>query len=193
MTHHFDPASEWPRMLAGSVSIGQGSQLTSAKLTARDPAGCSLFIGAKSNIEAHIVFEKSLAKISIGSQTHIGGGTLLDAACGIDIGDDVLIAFDVLIMDHDSHSIHFAERKSDVSDWIQGKKDWSKVRMLPVVIGNKAWIGARAIILKGVTIGEGAIVGAGSVVSKDVPAWTIVAGNPARIVRELSEEERKSQ
>ena len=60
----------------------------------------------------------------------------------------------------------------------------------PIVIKDKAWIGFNSIILKGVTIGEGAIVGAGSVVTKDVPPYTIVAGNPARIVREIPENER---
>jgi acetyltransferase-like isoleucine patch superfamily enzyme len=62
--------------------------------------------------------------------------------------------------------------------------------MAPIRICRGAWIGARSIILKGVTIGEGAIVGAGSVVTRDVPAFTIVAGNPARILRELATDER---
>ena len=52
----------------------------------------------------------------------------------------------------------------------------------PIVINSQAWIAARAIVLPGVTIGEGAVVGAGAVVAKDVPPWVIVAGNPARIV-----------
>lgn len=55
---------------------------------------------------------------------------------------------------------------------------------LGVVIGNDVWVGTRAIILHGVTIGEGAVVGAGSVVTKDVPKYSIVAGNPARVIRE---------
>lgn len=53
------------------------------------------------------------------------------------------------------------------------------------ICSNKVWIGFNAIILKGVTIGEGAIVAAGAVVTKDVPAWTVVAGNPAVVVKKL--------
>ena len=55
----------------------------------------------------------------------------------------------------------------------------------PVAIGNNVWIGCKAIILKGVTIGEGAVVAAGSVVTKDVAPFTLVAGNPARVIREV--------
>lgn len=186
-----DPVQEWPRLLEGRVSLEAGTSLSGAKLAVRDPAGCSLSIGADSNVEASLAFEKADAQIRIGSRTHIGSGTLLLAAHLIDIGDDVLVAFDALITDHNSHSLCFAERSNDVRDWIQGRKDWSRVPMLPVKIGNKAWIGARAIILKGLTIGEGAVVGAGSVVTKDVPDWTIVAGNPARIIRPLTAEERR--
>ncbi len=138
-----------------------------------------------------MVFEKDAAQIWIGSRTHAGSGTIVAAAQSIEIGDDVLIAFDALITDHNSHSLSFAERSRDVRDWISGRKDWSRVPTAAVKIGNKAWIGARAIILKGVTIGEGAVVGAGSVVTKDVPAWTIAAGNPARIIRPLTDEERR--
>jgi acetyltransferase-like isoleucine patch superfamily enzyme len=165
--------------------------LSGARLAVREPAGCSLSIGSGGNIEASLVFEKCSARITVGSRTHVGGGTILAAACNIEIGDDVLVAFDALITDHNSHSLCFAERSNDVRAWIRGSKDWSHVPMAPVKIGNKVWIGARAIILKGVTIGEGAVVGAGSVVTKDVPAWTIVAGNPARTIRLLTEEERK--
>lgn len=186
-----DPFREWRRLLGAPVSIGTGTNLSGAKLAVRDPTGCSLSIGADSNIETSLVFEKDSAQIRIGSRTHLGSGTIVGAAQLIEIGDDVLIAFDVLITDHNSHSLGFAERSNDVREWIQGRKDWSSVPMAPVKIGNKAWIGARAIILKGVTVGEGAVVGAGSVVTKDVPDWTIVAGNPARIIRALTEEERR--
>jgi acetyltransferase-like isoleucine patch superfamily enzyme len=60
----------------------------------------------------------------------------------------------------------------------------------PIIIEDDAWIGFNSIILKGVTIGKGSIVGAGSVVTKSVPPWTIVGGNPAKIIREIPENER---
>lgn len=188
-----DPRVTWPRLLPGEVEIGNGTRLNSATLSAREPNGCSLVIGTQSNIEASLVLEQASARIVIGSRTHVGGGTIVAAASQIEIGDDVLIAFDAVIVDHNSHSLKFRERRNDVSDWIQGKKDWSAVAIAPVKISNKAWIGMRAIVLKGVTIGEGAIVGAGSVVTRDVPPWTIVGGNPARVIRALTDEERMSE
>jgi acetyltransferase-like isoleucine patch superfamily enzyme len=185
-----DARVEWPRLLGGRVQIGSGTRLEQATMAARDPAGCSLTIGSESNVEAAIVFEKDSARISIGSRTHVGGGTVLAAACNIEIGDDVLVAFGALIMDHNSHSLSFRERRDDVREWIQGRKDWTRVQIESVRISDKAWIGARAIILKGVTVGEGAIVAAGSVVTRDVPPWSIAGGNPARVIRALTEEER---
>jgi maltose O-acetyltransferase len=61
--------------------------------------------------------------------------------------------------------------------------DQGNGQMRPVVIGDDVWIGTRAIILPGVRIGQGAVVGAGAVVSKDVPSWAVVVGNPAKVVR----------
>jgi len=64
-------------------------------------------------------------------------------------------------------------------------KNWQVVPMAPIHISDKVWIGFNVIILKGVNIGEGAIIAAGSVVTKDVPAWTLVGGNPARVIKQL--------
>ncbi|MGM9578000.1 MAG: DapH/DapD/GlmU-related protein [Evtepia sp.] len=61
--------------------------------------------------------------------------------------------------------------------------DYSQVKSAPIVIRDKAWIGFNAILMKGITIGEGAIVGAGSVVTQDVPDYAVVGGNPARIIK----------
>ncbi|MBD8084298.1 acyltransferase [Chryseobacterium sp. GCR10] len=102
------------------------------------------------------------------------------------------------VVDNNSHSIYWKDRQNDVTDWKKGLdekrvgayKDWSNVKEEKVIIKDKAWIGFNSIILKGVTIGEGSIVGAGSVVTKSVPDWTIVGGNPAKIIRQITEDER---
>lgn len=57
--------------------------------------------------------------------------------------------------------------------------------MRPVTIGNKVWVGFNSIVLCGVAIGEGAVIGAGSVVTRDIPAWTVAAGNPARVIKDI--------
>jgi galactoside O-acetyltransferase len=77
-----------------------------------------------------------------------------------------------------------------VRNWYAGVKDWSRVDIAPVEIGPRSWLGFNVGILRGVKIGEGAVVGAGSIVTRDVPPWCIVAGNPAKVIREISIEER---
>ena len=109
----------------------------------------------------------------------------------IRIEEDVLISYRCIICDSDNHSTRYSLRKKDLIDWRNGgQHDWSTTLCAPVLIRRGAWIGAQCIILKGVTIGEGAVVGAGSVVTKDVPDWCIVAGNPARVVKEIPENVR---
>jgi acetyltransferase-like isoleucine patch superfamily enzyme len=104
-----------------------------------------------------------------------------------------LIAHGVNIHDNISHPINYLERHDDFKRILglsQTDKNTFDLRANPIIIKNDAWIGFNSIILKGVTIGEGAIVGAGSLVNKDIPDWTIVAGNPAKIIREIPEHER---
>ena len=105
-----------------------------------------------------------------------------------------MIAWGCLLYDHDSHSVNWQERKRDTlqkyEDVRNGldtiyNKDWSAVKSAPIHICSKVWIGADVKILKGVTVGEGAVIGAGSVVTKDVEAWTVVGGNPARVLKRL--------
>lgn len=106
------------------------------------------------------------ASISIGDGTYLNRNTEIVAAGSVTIGRDCKIGRDVLIMDTDQHALPGAE-----------------LVVAPVVIEDRAWIGARAIVLKGVRIGHDSVVGAGSVVTRDVPARTLVAGQPARVVR----------
>jgi len=97
------------------------------------------------------------------------------------------MSWGVTVVDHDSHSLNWTERQHDVADWTRGVKRWDSVTVRPVRIGNKTWIGFGASILKGVSVGEGAVVGANAVVTRDVPPYTVVAGNPARVVRQLKQ------
>lgn len=106
------------------------------------------------------------ARISLGNGTYLNRNAEIIAAKEVTIGRDCLISWDVLIMDTSQHGI------------------WGEPPIArPVVLGDHVWIGARAVILPGVTIGDHAIVGAAAVVTRDVPPRTLVAGNPARIIR----------
>jgi acetyltransferase-like isoleucine patch superfamily enzyme len=109
------------------------------------------------------------ARLRLGSG-YINNGVTISCFSDICIGQDAAIGPDVYIRDSDSHVIAGSSRPST----------------LPIVIGNHVWIGARALILKGVSIGDGAIVAAGSVVTRDVAPGTLVAGSPARYIRDAT-------
>jgi acetyltransferase-like isoleucine patch superfamily enzyme len=168
------------------LNIHHSSSIGMMKLQSKK--NCIINIDEYSQVEGSISFDKENATVLIGKRAFVNASLI--AAQKIEIGDDVLISWGVTIVDHNSHSISFSDRAEDVRNWRSGKKDWTHVKIAPVKISNKVWIGFNSIILKGVTIGEGAVVGAGSVVTKDVPAWTIVGGNPAHIIREIPENER---
>lgn len=125
-------------------------------------------------------------EIEIGSNCYIGEGTRIWSQASIRIGNDVLISHLVDIHDTDGHPIDAADRVLDGRSILQGKGYLTptKTASAPIEIGDLVWIGFKASILKGVRIGEGAIIAAGSVVTRDVPAFAIVAGNPAVVVRE---------
>lgn len=104
------------------------------------------------------------------------------------------MAWGITIYDHNSHSLKWDERSKDneqcYNDFINFNnsvlnKNWENVQSSRIEIHDKVWIGFDVLILKGVIIGEGAIIGAKSVVTKSVPPWTVVAGNPAIIVKQL--------
>lgn len=172
--------------------IGSGSNVD-VRYRPHQPGIC-VRIGKDSQMFGTISILRPGGKVSIGDRSQIGASTLITAD-EITIGDDVLMAWGITLMDNDSHSLDWVERKNDVlqcgKDWRENprdfirNKDWSKVKIAPIHIGNKAWIGFGVAIVKGVTIGEGAVIGAQSVVTKDIPPYTLAAGNPARIIRAL--------
>lgn len=116
--------------------------------------------------------------IVIGNDVYLGYAATLSCADRITIGDNVLIAHFASIYDNNNHPIDPGERAANLPI---GQKD-----IAPVVIEDGAWIGAHAIILKGVTVGEGSVVAMGAVITKDVPPMTVAAGNPARVVKRIT-------
>jgi acetyltransferase-like isoleucine patch superfamily enzyme len=169
------------------MRIGTGSRVDFWKVRAK--ADNHMEVGANSMLASRVVYEKAGARLRIGARSFIGLG-LMSIAEYVDIGDDVLVSWGTTIVDHHSHSLRARERINDVEQWIKGHKDWTGVRIVPVRIENRAWLGFNVSLLPGVVVGEGAIIGASSVVTKSVPAWTIAAGNPARVLRELNADER---
>jgi len=158
-----------------------------------------LTVGNDTMLGCQITFESTKGEVIIGDRCFIGG-THMISRNKIEIEDDVTIAWGGYIYDHDSHSIDYREREHDIemqlADYREGRnfihsKKWDVVNSKPIKICSHAWIGMNCIILKGVTIGEGAIVGAGSVVTKDVEPWTIVGGNPAKKLKDIPLELRK--
>lgn len=136
-------------------------------------------IGEECIINGVFSFDRADAKITVGKRSYIGKSHLV-AAERIEIGDDVIISWGTTVVDHNSHATGWQDRKEDIADWHQRKKDWSKITIAPVKIEDSVFIGFNVIILKGVTIGKGSVVGAGSVVTKDVPPFSMVGGNPAK-------------
>lgn len=151
--------------------------------------GSRIEIGEGSIVEGSLVCERDGACIIVGRNTFIGS-SLIASASRIEVGDDVLISWGCNIVDHNSHAIGWVQRSQDVKDWYCDRKDWTHVLVKPVRICDKAWLGMNVIVLKGVEIGEGSVVAAGSVVTKNVPPWTVVAGNPAKVIREIPIEDR---
>lgn len=164
------------------LDIGARSRMRIDRISG--PAGCRISIGPDCIINSRIAFDRGGASFICGARCYIGASNLV-AAEKIHLGDDVVISWGVTIVDHNSHAIAWEDRATDVVGWAKGQKDWQHVKIASVRLENKVWVGFNAIILKGITIGEGAIVAAGAVVTRDVPPYTIVAGNPAQVIREL--------
>lgn len=153
----------------GDLLIGENCQINSGRnynILGGD-IRCNLIIG-------------NGAKIIIGSNVGISNSTIVSYA-SIIIEDYVMIGSGCKIYDSDFHSLDFSER---ISAFLDFKVD-KNAKNISVTLKKGAWIGGHSIILKGVSIGENSIIGAGSVVTKDVPANQIWAGNPAKFVKSI--------
>jgi acetyltransferase-like isoleucine patch superfamily enzyme len=110
------------------------------------------------------------ATIEMGDTAGINYGVEIYASKSIKMGDNAMIGDLATLYDTDFHRI----------------EEGAEVRQGPIVLGDNVWIGRAAIVLPGVTIGDHSIVAAGAVVTKDVPPRVVVAGNPAKVVREIT-------
>lgn len=115
------------------------------------------------------------ARIAIGDDSGLSGVSIC-AARSVQIGRECLLGANVVITDSDFHSVAPAGRRRSTAG----------VGVAPIVIEDNVWLGMNVIVLKGVRIGRNSVVGAGSVVTRDIPADCIAAGNPARVVRQLT-------
>lgn len=153
------------------------------------PQNSSLIsISENSVIRGQLLIFPHSGKIKIGKDCYVGEGTRIWSADSIEIGDRVYISHNVNIHDTNAHSInpklrylHFMQIMTNGHPTINDVDMQSKL----VTIEDDVWIGFNSTILKGVRIGKGAVVAACSVVTKDVPQFVIVAGNPAKIVKEI--------
>ena len=125
-----------------------------------------------------IIVAREQGKIIIGNNVGISGATIYSKE-SIQIGDYTNIGGNVKILDHDFHPIEAEARKMN---------DKAMIRKKAIKIGENVFIGCNSIILKGTEIGDNSVIGAGSVVSGKFPSNVIIAGNPARIIRQLANE-----
>jgi acetyltransferase-like isoleucine patch superfamily enzyme len=125
--------------------------------------GCSLFGGVRIEVARGAI-------LTIGKGAYLNRGTIVVCHERVDIADGAFVSWDVIIMDTQQH-----ERPG-----LRSPKG-------PVTIGRNAWIGCRAIIMPGVTIGEGAVIGAGAIVTRDIPPNAVAVGQPARVIRFLEQ------
>ena len=149
--------------IAPSVTLGHDVRIFQPDLV--NLYGCT--IGAESKVGAFVEIQKNA---TIGRRCKVSSHTFICE--GVEIGDEVFIGHGVMFTND------LYPRATNPDGSLQSEQDWAVV---PTRVGRRASIGSNATILAGLTIGEGALVGAGSVVTRDVPPWTIVAGNPARV------------
>lgn len=129
-------------------------------------------------------------RLDIGDHFYLGNNSLIGSEKSIKIGRCVIISNDVRIYDNNNHPTSPKAREiMSLNGFSNDNWSWKHAESAPVVIEDNVWIGQYSTILKGVTIGKGAIVATRAVVTKDVPPYTIVAGNPAKVVKKIQYEE----
>jgi len=130
-------------------------------------------IGEGTNLTRNSALFSNNATLEIGNNVHIGIGSVITAREQISIGDDTLIAEYVTIRDQD-HKVEIGKITAN-----------NGFVTAPIHIGTNVWVGAKAVILKGVTIGDNSVIAAGAVVTKDIPANVLAGGVPAKVIKPI--------
>ena len=148
----------------------------------------SIKLGDHTHIRGELLVFRHGGRICMGDFCYLGEGARIWSSAEVIIGNRVLISHLVSIYDNTTHPLRADLRHKHYRDIINsGHPVQLKLGERPVRIENDVWIGSHCVILRGVTIGRGAVVGAGSIVTKSVAKYTLVAGNPARVIRQLEE------
>lgn len=135
---------------------------------------------------AGVLYSMDEGTIDIGDYTEIRENSFVGSVCSVKIGSFVLISNNVRIFDNNNHPTSPEARKQMCKNGFYGEAwRWTYADRAPVVIEDNVWIGERSAVLKGVTIGEGSVIGCNSVVTHDIPPYSVAAGNPAVVVKML--------
>jgi acetyltransferase-like isoleucine patch superfamily enzyme len=179
-------------MRRATCQLGRGASLgRTARIRNIANDDSCIRVGQNSIIQGELLVFAHGGRITLGDWCYVGEHTRIWSARSITIGDRVLISHGVNMFDSLTHPLDAKARHQQFRKIAKhGHPREIDLDERPVEICDDAWIGAGAFVMRGVTIGEGAIVAAASVVTDNVAPRCIVAGNPARVLRELDADER---
>ena len=188
--------TEKEKMLAGELFYSPDEQLKEERLRAKELLYDYNHLRPGETDKKETLMKKLMG--SIGQEFSIGQPFYCDYGYNIEIGDNFFMNYNGVILDcakvtfgdnvfvAPNCGFYCAEHPLDVEQRNQGLE-----YAYPITIGNNVWIGANVAVLAGVTIGDDTVIGAGSVVNKDIPSGVIAAGNPCKVIRKITEEDKK--
>lgn len=169
----------WVKLFVNPLKHKKGKRSLIRKRTRMDVLPFNRFeLGMDSTIEDFSTINNGVGDVLIGDRTRIGLGNVIIGP--VKIGNDVMFAQNVVLsgLNHSYEDISLPASQQ-------------KVSTIPIIVEDEVWIGANAVITAGVTIGKHSVVAAGSVVVKDVPPYSVVAGNPGKILKKYDSEKGK--
>lgn len=171
----FDRGAE----MAEGVRLGLGARLLTPN------GGRRARIGRNSVVRGILRCEDT-GEIDLGEEVYIGDGAIVSAWRRVEIGDGTLLAHGAHVFDNDTHPMDADERQAHFRAILKlGPRREFQVGAKPVTIGRRCWLGFSSAVMKGVTLGGETVAAAGAVVTRDAPPRSVLAGNPARIVKSL--------